>query len=197
MAQPDGGRGTIEHGPAPGQPAGLALAIGLGYLVGSIPYSQIVARMAAGVDLRRVGSGNVGAFQVMNHVGHGAGLLAGALDLGKGIDAVLCSRLLGLDPRPAAVGAVLGHSYPVWLSFRGGKGGATSVGALCALMPRRALDALAGMGWFLLVHRNPAVGIMGAMGIFLGGEARHRPLVVALSLLMALKQLRSANSPPR
>jgi glycerol-3-phosphate acyltransferase PlsY len=108
------------------------------YLVGSIPWSWLVVRWRTGRDVRQVGSGNVGATNAMRAAGRGAGALALALDVAKGIAAVLAARLLGAPPvveSAAATLAVIGHMYPVWLRFRGGKGVATAAGALGALAP--------------------------------------------------------------
>ena len=107
------------------------------YLAGSIPFSYLVARRA-GVDVRKVGSGNVGATNVMRSVGSAAGIVAFLLDAGKGAAAALLAQRLapgGLLPPLAAATAVLGHMYPVWLGFTGGKGVATGAGAFLPLAP--------------------------------------------------------------
>jgi len=114
------------------------------YLLGAVPCSYLVARRR-GVDVRTVGSGNVGATNVMRNVGRAAGLLAFALDFAKGAAASLLGQ--AVDPRsplPAlcAAMAVLGHMYPVWLRFRGGKGVATGAGAFLPLVPAATLAAL-------------------------------------------------------
>jgi len=122
----------------------------LSYLLGSIPFSYLVARRR-GVDVRRVGSGNVGATNVMRSAGPAAGLAAFALDFLKGTAAsVLALRLAPEGPLPAmaAVTAVLGHMYPVWLRFRGGKGVATGAGAF---LPLAAVPTAAGLAAFALV----------------------------------------------
>ena len=125
------------------------------YLLGSIPFSYLVARQK-GVDVRRVGSGNVGATNVMRSVSVAAGLVAFALDAAKGAVAVLLARLLepsGPLPTLAGVLAVLGHMYPVWLRFRGGKGVATGAGAFLPLAPLATVCALAAFGLALAVTR--------------------------------------------
>lgn len=122
----------------------------LSYLLGSIPFSYLVARRG-GVDVRRVGSGNVGATNVLRSVGKGAGLAAFALDFLKGLTASGLARYVAPDgplPAVAAVTAVLGHMYPVWLRFRGGKGVATGAGAFLPLAP---LPTAAALGAFALV----------------------------------------------
>ena len=124
--------------------------LSLSYLLGSIPFSYLVARRR-GVDVRRVGSGNVGATNVMRNVGTAAGLAAFALDFLKGMAASgLALRFSPQEPLPAmaAVAAVLGHMYPVWLRFRGGKGVATGAGAF---LPLAAVPTAAGLLAFAVV----------------------------------------------
>jgi glycerol-3-phosphate acyltransferase PlsY len=123
-------------------PLDQALLLVGAYLVGSIPFSYLVVRIRTGQDVRTLGSGNAGATNVTRAAGKPAGLLAALLDVGKGILAVLISR--GLGAPPAVVGAaafavVLGHCHPVFLRFRGGKGGATGWGVLAVLAPPAAL----------------------------------------------------------
>jgi acyl phosphate:glycerol-3-phosphate acyltransferase len=109
-----------------------ALALAFGYLCGSIPFGVLLTRLAGGPDLRSIGSGNIGATNVLRtgRKGLAAATLVG--DMLKGTFAVLLVRYgLGEDfAIPAAVGAFLGHLFPVWLSFRGGKGVATYIGVL-------------------------------------------------------------------
>ncbi|MBZ0158890.1 glycerol-3-phosphate 1-O-acyltransferase PlsY [Candidatus Methylomirabilis sp.] len=114
----------------------------LGYLSGSIPFGLLIAKVAGGVDVRKVGSGNIGATNVLRVVGSRAGALTLALDALKGWAPVALSKLLGLpEVLVATVGlaAFLGHVYPVFLGFRGGKGVATALGVLLALFAKIAL----------------------------------------------------------
>ena len=127
----------------------MPLALGvtlLAYLIGSIPFSFLVARAFGVKDVRRVGSGNVGATNVLRSAGRTAGALALGLDVGKGALAVaLAQRLAPGDPLlPAIAGfaVVVGHVYPVWLGFRGGKGAATGLGAFAVPEPVAAFLAL-------------------------------------------------------
>ena len=118
-----------------GLEVGLAIAA---YLLGAIPFGLLIARGGAGVDLRRVGSGNIGATNVLRAVGKRAAALTLALDLAKGALAVALARALGasaLGLALVAVAAVLGHVFPVFLGFRGGKGVATTLGVVLAAMP--------------------------------------------------------------
>lgn len=117
--------------------ADLAL-LAAGYLLGSIPFGVLIARGAGDVDLRRVGSGNIGATNVLRAVGKGAAALTLAGDIGKGALAVGLARWADAGAAVvAAVGlaAVLGHLFPVWSKFRGGKGVATTLGVVLGAMP--------------------------------------------------------------
>src|SRR5690606_25883581 len=99
------------------------LVITLGYVIGSVPFAFLVARRH-GIDLRRVGSLNVGASNVLRTSGVSDAIFAMALDASKGALAVLVAQRLGADPggaTAAGVASILGHVYPVWLGFRGGK----------------------------------------------------------------------------
>lgn len=106
----------------------------LGYLLGSIPFGLLLTRAAGLGDIRKVGSGNIGATNVLRAGGKGLAAATLLLDAAKGTVAVLIARYIGLDAALAAgAGAVLGHMFPVWLGFKGGKGGATVLGVFLAL----------------------------------------------------------------
>jgi acyl phosphate:glycerol-3-phosphate acyltransferase len=114
------------------------IGVVLAYLIGSVPFALIVARRWGAPDLRRVGSGNLGATNVLRASGVTAGVLVAILDVGKGMASVmLAARLDGSSTAPAVAGvaAIVGHVYPVWLRFRGGKGVATACGVFAALAP--------------------------------------------------------------
>jgi acyl phosphate:glycerol-3-phosphate acyltransferase len=119
-----------------GRAAGVRMIAGLalGYLIGSIPFGLLLTRAAGLGDIRRIGSGNIGATNVLR-TGH-KGLAAATLllDAGKGaVPVLLAARWLGPAPAVAAgIGALVGHVAPVWLGFRGGKGVATGFGVLLA-----------------------------------------------------------------
>ncbi len=118
----------------------------LAYLIGSIPFALLVARHG-GADLRRIGSGNLGAANVLRAAGVRNGILVALLDIGKGMASVaVAERLSAGAPAPAAMAglaAVVGHIYPVWLRFRGGKGVATACGAFSMLTPAATPPVLA------------------------------------------------------
>ena len=125
--------------------------LALAYLLGSIPFGYLLVRIFRKEDIRTTGSGNIGATNVVRSGAKGLGVLTLLLDLSKGLVAVLVVRHWqpGAPGRPsdlatlAAAAAVVGHVFPVWLGFRGGKGVATALGVFLALMPRVALAALA------------------------------------------------------
>ena len=121
-----------------------ALVVALAYLLGSIPFAYLAGR-ARGVDLRTVGSGNLGAANVFRTLGREMGIAVMAADILKGVVAVVIARLLTDDPWPAvaAAAAMTGHVFPVWLRFKGGKGVAVAGGAVIALMPLAAIICFA------------------------------------------------------
>lgn len=136
-----------------------AVAIVCGYLLGSIPSGYIAARLKKGIDIRNVGTRVMGALNVYYEVGHAAGVLVLLADIGKGVGAVLLARWLGVDlifQLLAGLAAVLGHVFPVFLKFRGGRGGATSIGVLLCLLPEAIPFWLAICGVVLLITRNVA-----------------------------------------
>lgn len=129
-------------------PAALVLAA---YLLGSISFAVLVVRSKTGEDIRAEGSGNAGATNVLRAHGKKLAILVALLDVAKGAAAVLLMRLVTADPRWAAAAgfaAVLGHVFPVFYSFRGGKGVATAVGAFAVLTP---LALLVSLGVFVLI----------------------------------------------
>jgi glycerol-3-phosphate acyltransferase PlsY len=117
----------------------IAVAVVAAYLIGSFPAPYIVARLRKGIDIREVGSRNMGAANVMYQVGPVEGILVLVTDVGKGAAAVLLARWLGVPPvveLVAGAAVAAGHAFPVYLKFRGGKGGAALLGALAVLMPQ-------------------------------------------------------------
>jgi len=140
------------------------LAVALGYLIGSIPFGLVLTMLAGKGDVRKIGSGNIGATNVLRT---GSKLLAAltlVLDCLKATVAILIAqRLFGTEMGPAAgAGALVGHLYPVWLEFRGGKGVATLLGVLIPLLPIAALVYAAVWILLLLTIRISSVAGMGA-----------------------------------
>jgi len=108
------------------------------YLIGSVPFALLLARRWGAADLRRIGSGNLGAANVLRASGVKAGVLVAVLDITKGaVSVMLAQRFADHAAAPAAAGlaAIVGHIYPVWLRFRGGKGVATACGVFSVLTP--------------------------------------------------------------
>ncbi|HEY3349646.1 MAG TPA: glycerol-3-phosphate 1-O-acyltransferase PlsY [Thermoanaerobaculia bacterium] len=127
------------------------LALAAAYLLGSVPFAIVLVRAFKGVDVRTQGSGNAGATNVLRTAGKGLAVGTMLLDVGKGVAAVLIMMSVTYDPRwlgAAAVAAVLGHVFPVWFSFRGGKGVATAIGTFGVLAP---WPVLAVVGAFVIV----------------------------------------------
>lgn len=110
----------------------------IGYGIGSLPLGYLVASRLKGIDLRRVGSGNVGAANVYRTAGLALALIVVLVDVAKGASSVLFAARLttgGAEPVAAGVAAIIGHVYPVWLRFHGGKGVATACGVFWMLAP--------------------------------------------------------------
>jgi glycerol-3-phosphate acyltransferase PlsY len=125
----------------------------LAYLLGSIPFGYAIVKLRRGRDVRAAGSGNIGAANVTRVAGAGAGLLTLLLDVAKGYFAVwYAGRLTGGNIRwmmAAALLAVLGHLFPVWLGFHGGRGVATGVGVILPICAEAVLTAF--VIWLLVV----------------------------------------------
>ena len=135
------------------------------YLVGSIPFALWLTRRREGADVRRVGSGNIGTTNVWRVAGASTALAVLALDVGKGLGAVWFARVLGSDApiqAAAAAAVVIGHVFPIWLRFRGGKGVATSAGAFAMLTPWAVLVAAGVFVTVVLMTRFVSVGSLAA-----------------------------------
>jgi glycerol-3-phosphate acyltransferase PlsY len=116
---------------------GVVVAVAAGYLLGSLPFGYWAGRLR-GIDLRLAGSGNTGATNVMRVLGLKIGVVVMALDIGKGVAAVLIARSVSDNELVwvlAAAAAVVGHMYPLFLGFKGGKGVAVGAGTMLALVP--------------------------------------------------------------
>ena len=123
----------------------MTLVVLSAYAIGSVPFAWLLARRWGAHDLRHVGSGNLGAANVLRASGVTAGLLVALLDITKGALSVVIARYVSDQPAaPAAAGlaAIVGHIYPVWLRFRGGKGVATACGVFFVLAPLAIAPAL-------------------------------------------------------
>ena len=142
----------------------IAIAIVIGYVLGSFPAAYLAGRLRKRIDIREVGSRNMGAMNVFYQVGRADAALVTLADLGKGIGAILLMRyVLGrnlISPFDfltglTATAAILGHIFPVFLRSRGGKGAATAIGILIFLMPWALPFLFLLFGIALLISRNP------------------------------------------
>jgi len=171
------------------------LLTGAGYFLGSIPFGLILAKLFGGRDVREHGSGNIGATNVSRVAGPMAGVMTLLLDAGKGTAAVwLAGRFSGHGATPmmlAGLAVLMGHCFPVWLRFRGGKGVATGLGVFAALSP---LAALAGAVLFVIVFVSwryvslaslAGTAAMPLLIYFLWAPGHAPPLTVALGTLLA------------
>lgn len=135
----------------------------LAYLLGSLSFGLLIARWYGSADLRRSGSGNIGATNVVRTVGKMAGLLTLLGDGAKGLVAVLVAQAwdpVGSLPAAVALAAVLGHMFPVYYGFRGGKGVATALGVLLPTLPLPLLGALLVWAVVVAVWRYVSAGSM-------------------------------------
>ena len=142
------------------------LCLALGYLLGAIPFGLLLTRAAGLGDVRAIGSGNIGATNVLRTGRKGLAAATLVLDAAKGAAAVLLAGLIWPDqpqfPAVAAIGALLGHLYPAWLGFKGGKGVATLLGIVAALHWPAALVFAAIWIAMLALTRYSSVGGMTA-----------------------------------
>lgn len=168
-----------------------------GYLLGAVPFAYLLTKAATGEDLRLTGSGNVGATNALRQTGWGLGLAVLALDVGKGVLAVLCGAWIGqhLGPLPpgalatfgpeagllpgivAGLASILGHIFPCWLRFSGGKGVATAAGVMGVLAPVATLGGVVAFLTIVWRTRYVSLGSMTAAVLvpilaFVNGDGR-------------------------
>jgi acyl phosphate:glycerol-3-phosphate acyltransferase len=162
-----------------------------GYLIGSVPFGLIVGRAVGGLDVRDFGSGNIGTTNVVRTIGARAGALTFGLDVAKGAAAVTLANRLGADPAAqaaAGLAACVGHSWPVFAKFRGGKAVATAAGALVVVSPQSFAWAAAGGVAGLALTRTVSVGSLaaagaGAFGAGLESVRTHDPVPFVFAAL--------------
>jgi len=117
----------------------------IGYLLGSIPTAYIVSRMRKGIDIRNIGSGNMGGANVMREIGTHEGLFVGLFDIAKGSGAILIAQTLNISELwlfGTGFAALVGHNFPVFAGFKGGRGSATIIGIFFVLAPEAILVTL-------------------------------------------------------
>jgi acyl phosphate:glycerol-3-phosphate acyltransferase len=136
-------------------------AVLIGYLLGSIPFGLVLTRLAGLGDIRKIGSGSIGATNVLRTGNKTLAAATMLLDIGKGAVTVLIANMYGTDIAVlAAGGAMLGHCFPIWLKFNGGKGVATAAGILLALTPVVGLAALGTWFVVLVAFRYSSLGAL-------------------------------------
>ena len=142
----------------------------IAYLLGSAPFGYLIVRWQKGIDVRRTGSGSIGATNVMRSLGPVGFAATFVLDVGKGLGAVLlAAKIARNDPvwiAVAATVAILGHCFPIWLRFRGGKGVATGVGVFVALAPRELVLVLIVFAVVVAIWRYVSLGSIVATAAF-------------------------------
>ena len=172
-------------------------AVVIGYLLGSIPSAYIVARLTKKIDIRQVGSGNVGALNVYREVGPIFGLAVLAADLAKGVLAVFIARWLGLSlvwTCVAGFAAVVGHNWPVFLGFKGGRGAVTIMGVFIPLIPVQFAIGFGIAAIVIIITSNVRLGIIGIACIPLIAWLFDKPALLvfyslALFLFLAIRSL--------
>ena len=176
-----------------------SLLVIAGYLLGSISFAVLLVRFVTGKDIRQEGSGNAGATNVLRAHGKKLAALVALPDVAKGTVAVLLVRLVTADPRYAAAAgfaAVLGHIFPIFYRFRGGKGVATAVGAFLALAPLATLLCVGLFVAIVAVTRYVSLGSVVAITLLppMAGLLFHAPQPVVLAaaataLLVVMKHI--------
>jgi acyl phosphate:glycerol-3-phosphate acyltransferase len=152
-----------------------AAAILIGYLIGSIPFGLLIARVFGVPDIRKVGSGNIGATNVWRVAGRFPGILVMIGDIGKGVAAVLVAAII-LPPTDlteyfklaSGLAAIMGHIFPLFLRFKGGKGVNTALGVMVTLLPVESIIALAIFILVVIISRYISLGsILASFSFFL------------------------------
>jgi len=172
-----------------------ALIVILAYLLGSIPTAYILGRLVKGIDIRKMGSGNVGTVNAFRILGLRSSLVILVVDMSKGMFAVLAAQALRL-PLPvvllAGTAAVIGHNWPVFLHFRGWRGSATTLGVLLILIPRELLITLGAASIVFFITRKPLVAVvvllapLGPLCYLLGQHSLLSLYTLALPLLVVV-----------
>jgi len=173
--------------------ANTLLALALGYLFGSIPFGLVLTRLFGKGDIRQIGSGNIGATNVLRTGSKPLAALTLILDCLKATAAILLAQLLlGRNTGAAAAGgALIGHLYPVWLRFRGGKGAATLFGILIALLwPAALIYAAVWLFLLLTIRISSVAGMTAALSAPISAFALHStyfPMLLGFAVLVLWK----------
>ena len=169
------------------------LALVFGYLLGSVPFGLLVTRAAGLGDVRNIGSGNIGATNVLRTGNKGLAAVTLLLDMLKGTVAVLVAARWGLEPGIAAgLAAFLGHLFPVWLGFKGGKGVATYLGVLIAFAWKAAL--VFAVAWLAVAFATRysslsalVAAVAAPIALYLFGLPTHALILAAMSVIIFIK----------
>lgn len=167
------------------------VSLTIAYLLGSIPSAYIIGRLRKGTDIRKIGSQNMGAMNTFYSVGFWWGALVLLVDMGKGVVAVVVAQQLNLHQYfvfTAGALAVIGHNLPVFLRFRGGKGGATALGVLFILMPWSIPINVPLFGLLVLITRVPTIsyGLLFFIFPLIAWLIYQDPALIIFSILLAL-----------
>jgi glycerol-3-phosphate acyltransferase PlsY len=174
------------------------LFVGIAYLVGSISFAVLLVRLRTGKDIRREGSGNAGATNVLRAHGKALALAVALFDIAKGAAGVFLVRQVSSDPKAAAAAgfaAILGHVFPIFYGFRGGKGVATAVGAFAVLAPWATLVCIGVFVAMVAAFRYVSLGSVVAISLLpLVAGLFHAPLAIvgaaaAAAILVLVKHL--------
>jgi len=174
------------------------LSIIIGYLLGSIPTAYIVSRMRKGIDIRNVGSGNMGGANVMREIGTHEGVFVGLIDVAKGAVAILIAQALNISELwvfGTGFGALAGHKFPVFAGFKGGRGSATIIGIFLVLAPEAILITLGVVAIPFFTTRKFGAAILIGFALLplfvwlLEGSLALVRYVLAIDLFMLIRNL--------
>jgi glycerol-3-phosphate acyltransferase PlsY len=169
----------------------------IAYLVGSFPTALILSKYLLGVDIRRVGDGNMGAQNASHVLGQRFGLLVGMMDISKGAMAVLLAKAMGLPfgwVMVTGVAAILGHDFPLFAKFKGGQGTATTVGVYLVFFPLPVLVSLIIYGlMYAIIHRHTISAAVAGGLLLVQVILLHKPLhlivyVIVLYICIPIKK---------
>jgi len=166
-------------------------AIVAGYLLGSIPAPYWITRLRKGIDIRTVGVRNMGCANVLREVGIWEGVLAAIIDIGKGAAAVWVAQLMGVAEYwawGAGFAAIVGHSFPVFLGFRGGRGAAAFIGVMLVISPLSTLIALVAIGilWLIIRHMFTTLAVTAPVLLVATWLIEQSPVLLAYIAITVL-----------
>jgi glycerol-3-phosphate acyltransferase PlsY len=176
----------------------VLLAIGVAYLLGSIPSAYLIGRWMKGIDIREAGDGRLGATTAYRRVGFLGGLIVAIMDVGKGVAVVLMAKMLGLPLAVvviAGLAVVMGHNWSVFLHFKGGKGALTTYAVLVSLMFWQFFAALAVAGIVVLITKKTgfSTGVLfcflALLNLFTGSGVVLVITPILISVPMVLKHI--------